>query len=506
MNQTRSRFQGVISTLRAPSVTASPGSRLLLGVSWQVIMTVFGRILTFSISIIQARLLGKSCYGELGMALSTLTLFGLFSSASAGATCTKFIAELRVVNKPRAERICGLSFVVMAVFAIISGAVCFVGAPYVASGILKTPQLSNLLRLSAAALISQSVAGVFSGVLYGLQAFKVESIARTFQAAIWLPLTAILTIEFGLMGAMSAYVLSYTVGAVVLGAVMVRECSRQSFRPSWQGIFGESRVLLDYSIPMMLHGLLCVPTLWITNAILARQPHGYSSLGGYTAAFQFRTAILQLPLIVQTVAAPVLSEIAGKGDAEGFLRLFDRLYRGNAAVGLTIGSILAVFGQYLLGIFGKEFVADNVVFGLVMACAAISLLSSFTGVAMQMLGATWPALYANIAYAGASIILALVLVPTQGAIGLSAAFIISTTIQCVILIHLLRRIMPHVNAKLYSFLTIATVTLVSINTIVPPTAKLLVCMVGLLICSYCCRPIAASLRMKFTAVCPSEGN
>ena len=193
-------------------------------------------------------------------------------------------------DRQRAERICGLSFLAMAVFAIASATICYAGAPYIATGALKAPQLTGLLRLSAAALIVQSISGTFSGVLYGLQAFKAESLASTVQIASWLPLTGILTSSFGLIRAMYAYALSYAVGTLVLAVVVMRECAINSFRPAWRGVLGEVRVLWDYSLPMMLHGFLCVPAVWITNTMLARQPHGYAALGGYNAAFQFRTA------------------------------------------------------------------------------------------------------------------------------------------------------------------------------------------------------------------------
>jgi O-antigen/teichoic acid export membrane protein len=492
--------------LGRPSAGASANSRLVHGVSWQVITSVISRLLTFSIAIIQARLLGKAGYGQLGMVLSTLTLFGLFSSASAGATCTKFIAELRSLDKPRAERICGLSLLVMAVFAVASGAVCLIGAPYVAAGALKAPQLASLIRLSAAALIAQSVGGTFSGVLLGLQAFRAESLARTVQIVIWLPFTVILTSRFGLIGAMYAYVLSFAIGAVILGAVMMRECAIDSFRPAWRGTWREVRVLWEYSVPMMLHGFLCVPAVWVTNAMLARQPHGYAALGGYNAAFQFRTAILQLPMILQSVAAPVLSELAGKRDSRGFLRLFDRLYRLNSAIGLALGLTLTLFGGYLLTAFGKDFRTDHVVFGFVMAIAATSLLSSFSGVALQMLGGTWPALYANIAYAVVSIVLAAALVPSLGALGLAGAFIVSTAIQCTTILYLLNRTLPHLDIRLYLFLAIGSAILIPAISIVPPVAKVLAGVAVLAICWFvCCRPIAAGLRMRLGAFLAAEG-
>ena len=123
-----------------------------------------------------------------------------------------------------------------------------------------------------------------------------------------------------------------------------------------------------------------------------------------------------------------------------------------------------------------------------------------------MLGATWPALYANIAYAGASIIIASLTVPARGALGLSGAFIISTAIQCVILVYLFNRTLAHVDARLYLFLAIAAAILIPVVSIVSLALKVLVGLATVAICwHFCCRPVAATLGMRFSAAFVSAG-
>src|SRR5207253_1586753 len=89
------------------------------------------------------------------------------------------------------------------------------------------------------------------------------------------------------------------------------------------GVFDEGSTIWNFSLPMMLNGFLCVPTIWICNALLARCPDGYQNLGAYNAGYQFRIVVIQLPIIIQTCFAPLLSEAYGKRLWSHFRKQFD---------------------------------------------------------------------------------------------------------------------------------------------------------------------------------------
>jgi len=421
--------------------------RLIYGFSWQTAMNLVGRAATFSIAILQARVLGKAGYGELGMVLSTLTVFGLVSSAAGGQTCTKFIAQFHQADALRAGRIAALSLILTLCFSLLATAAVFLSAPVVAVQTLGSSSFVPLLWLAGIAIAFQAGTGTISGILLGLQEFRADSLLRLVQVGCWLPLTAWLSLRWGVFGAMLAYTLSHLGGLIVYVAASARILKQRGFRLQFIGFLSEWGVVFQYSLPMMLHGLLCVPTVWICNAMLARQPGGHAALGGYTAAVQIRTIVLQLPMQLQGVVWPAMAELYGSGQFARFGRLFQSTYQVLWALGLLAALPIVAFGKALLAIFGRAFAADQGVMALVMATAALSLLSGFAGAGLQIADKTWIALYANIAYSMLSITSAYFLTPEYGAVGLGWAFVISTSVQSALLLLLIQLKFPHLHSS-----------------------------------------------------------
>ncbi|NOZ40854.1 MAG: oligosaccharide flippase family protein [Planctomycetes bacterium] len=70
---------------------------------------VISRGLMLVASILVARMLGKTVYGELGMIRSTVGMFGVFAGFGLGLTATKHVAEFRESDPERAGRIVGFT-------------------------------------------------------------------------------------------------------------------------------------------------------------------------------------------------------------------------------------------------------------------------------------------------------------------------------------------------------------------------------------------------------------
>ena len=421
----RSMASALILAHSGGSASTSLTVRLLHGLTWQTFASLLGRIGSFAIALIQAHLLGKAGYGELGMVLSTLTLFGLFSSAVGGQTCTKFIAETRKVDSAVAEKITALSIVFTLIFSALAMVGILVCRTRLATQVLNAPQLSGLLLLAAVALSFQALSGTASGILLGLQEFRLEGNVRLVQIAAWLVLTPWMSLRWGTYGAMLAYTVSYAVGLAAYAAVTVNVCRRERFALCFRGMWAESRVLVEYSLPMMLYGLLLIPTVWICNAVLARQPGGYAYLGGYTAAVQFRTVVIQLPMLITSVVWPAMAEMWGTRQLDRLRTLYQDTFQVLWALGLLAALPMIAYGRIALRAFGRAFAADQQVLALVMIVAALYLLGNWAGLLLQAAGYVWTALSANVAYAAVSITCSLLLVPRYNAIGLAVAFVIS---------------------------------------------------------------------------------
>jgi O-antigen/teichoic acid export membrane protein len=63
-------------------------------------------------SVLAARMMGKSVFGELGMINSTVGMLGEFAGLGLGLTTVKHVAEWRISDPKRAGRIVGMSMLV----------------------------------------------------------------------------------------------------------------------------------------------------------------------------------------------------------------------------------------------------------------------------------------------------------------------------------------------------------------------------------------------------------
>ena len=89
--------------------TSPLGYRLARGVFWSMAGAVISRGLMLAATVLVARMLGKTVYGELGMIQSTVGMFGVFAGFGLGLTATKHVAEFRESDADRAGRIIGLA-------------------------------------------------------------------------------------------------------------------------------------------------------------------------------------------------------------------------------------------------------------------------------------------------------------------------------------------------------------------------------------------------------------
>lgn len=154
-------------------IKASPlAYRLARGAFWSLIGAVLARGLGLISSIIVARMLGKSGFGELGIIQSTVGMFGTFAGFGLGITATKFIAEYRTTDPSKAGRIRGLSSAFAWLSSLLTSIILFFAAPWLAEHTLGAPHLASLLRISTIFLFITSINGAQTGALAGFEAFK----------------------------------------------------------------------------------------------------------------------------------------------------------------------------------------------------------------------------------------------------------------------------------------------------------------------------------------------
>ena len=331
------------------------GKRLATGAFWTLTGSVAARVLTLPVSVVLARLMGPSHYGELGVIQSSVDFFGTFAGFGLSLTATKHIAEFRTKDPQRAGRILALSTATAAVTGVVVAIALFVLAPWLAVHTLAAPQLTSALRIGAALLFFAAITGAQSGALYGFEAFQVSARVQAIVGLLNVPCMIGGYLIGGLQGILWGMVAARMGEWALKHAAVRREARRAQMPIEYRESRRELPVLWKFSLPALLSGALVAPVYWICSAILVNRPNGYAEMGVFNAANQWYGALLFLPVTLGTSLLPLLSDRFGDGDKKGSAGVLGFMLRLNAIIVLPVVLGMSLFSPYIMRMYGPAY-------------------------------------------------------------------------------------------------------------------------------------------------------
>ncbi|MBI5641477.1 MAG: oligosaccharide flippase family protein [Nitrospirae bacterium] len=399
-------------------------ARFALGTFWSIAGALISRGLALLASIVVARLLGKTGFGELGIIQSTVGMFGLFAGLGLGVTATKYVAEFRQKDPEKAGRIIGLSFFVALASGAVITLVLIVFAPWLAEHTLAAPYLSRLLQIGAGILFFSAVNGVQTGALSGFEAFRTIANINLASGLLSFPLMVGGVYIEGLQGAVWALVVSMAANCGFNYVALKSRMRQDSIHAHYSHSLKDLSVLWQFSLPAFLSGVMVGPVNWVCGALLVNQPNGYAEMGLYNAANQWRAAILFLPGSASALVLPLLSNLYGQEDR----RRYNKVLWFNGAINVGIASfaafIVSSLSAQLMMSYGADFSAGGGVLVSLAISAVLSASVSVIGQAIISSGRMWWAFVLNLLWAIVLILSCWALI-SKGALGFALANLIA---------------------------------------------------------------------------------
>jgi O-antigen/teichoic acid export membrane protein len=435
--------------LREPALRlrhSSLGWRLALGAFWTLTGATVARLLGLAASVVTARWLGTAAFGELGFVQTTVGMFGVFAGMGLGLTATKHVAEYRLTDPERAGRIMRLTTSVAVVSGLMMAAAMAAMSDWLALSSLGAAHLGGLLRLSAVLIFLGALNGAQLGALAGFEAFRATARINLYTGLAGFPFAVAGVWLGGLTGAVWAMVATQGLNCLLNHRALRAEAARAGV--PWRG--GTTapganrawRVLLDFSLPAMLCSVMILPVNWAGMAMLVKQPGGYEQMGLFSAANQWRTAILFVPQALTGVALPALAGL----DPITQARRYGGLLWGNVALVGSVALVLAlgVIGGagWILKSYGHNFAAGHATLVFLALAAVVMSINQVLGADVIRQGRMWPGLLCNTVWAVLFLWLAWRWVPAEGARGLARAVLCAYPVQSVCLFYLNRMRRP----------------------------------------------------------------
>ena len=392
------------------------------GVGFNLLASAFNQGSTLVVNLLVANLLGREIFGEYTIVLATIATIAAIAQASMGYTATKHVAEFRSVEPGRASRVLGLCAVVSGVTASVAALGLALFAPWLAGSILGSPELALQLRLAAVAVFFTVVNGFMTGALAGLEAYGGLAKAGVASGTIYGVLGAAGAWMYGLPGAISGIAASAGAQFLILATFLVREAARGGVPITVRGLSKERTILWNFAVPASLSAWLFQPALWIATALLARQSDGFQQLALFGAANTFRSLVMFVPQVVNTVGMSLLNH-QRRSSPDGYRAVFwmNAIVTTVAAVGLAAALFIA--GTPLLRLFGPEFTEGRLVLGIMLIAGIIEALAVAAYQIVVSRGEIWASLaLVSLPRDLTLVLLAALLTPFLGAAGLATAY------------------------------------------------------------------------------------
>ena len=401
------------------------GRRVVGGMLWSVTGTGASRATALLASIVVARLLDKTRFGEFGIIQSTVGLFGVLAGMGLGTTASKYVAEFRSADRERAGRVVALSTLSSWMAGALMASALLVFSSLIATKALNAPWLHAQIKISSLLVLLEAVNGAQIGVLSGLESFRM--IARINTMTGFLSFACLIAGAYfnGLPGAVWGLVAS-AAGACLLSSHCIRhELIRHGIAIDWRSSLGELPLLWQFSLPVTLVSLLVVAANWIGYSLLATSSHGYAALAEMTVAFQWRNFVMLIPMLLAGVAIPMLSSLNGAKDRKVYRKLLlaQLAFVGCVAAVAMLG--VTVFARWIALSYGPSYVSAIPAIRWMALAGFLIALNSVAASAMFSLGRAWLGLALGALCGGMLITVAWRLVPAAGAEGLSIAHVLA---------------------------------------------------------------------------------
>lgn len=407
------------------------GKNIGKNVLWTIFGSVFTQILTLVTFYFIAKILDVKEYGEFAIVRSTIFMFTIFVGYSLGITATKCIAEFLLIDNEKIGKIIGITLQVSFIAGLTIGLIVFIFAPFISFYSFNSNYLTEELRISSVVLFFSSLNGSLNGILAGFKSFKLIAKINFCTSVLTIFTLPIFSIYFGLYGAMFGLCLNSFI-LCLLNYYFVRITLKNNFvKIQFKGTSSLMGILYKFTLPAMLSGILGGPVTWICNSMLVRQPNGLEKMAVFDVAYQWRNAVLFVPVLLGQVILPYFS--SSSNDPETFKKMFKANILINFAFSILVAIFISLFAKIIMGKYGVKYGEGYILLIILVFTTVLNSVNSVVGQAIAGKGKMWAGFYLNLFWGTTLIISTYVLLGMgYSSLGLAVSYLISYILHTIL--------------------------------------------------------------------------
>ena len=308
------------------------GNQVSRALGWSTLAQVLGRVGSFAVGIVLARLLTKEEFGAYAVTLAAISLLIVVNDLGVIAAVIRWQGDVREAARTATS----LSIVFSGIAFLIA---CVGAGPF--SSALGTPDAANLVRVVALVLLIDGATAAHQAIL--VRTFRNDRLVLAELTGFLIGTPVTIALAFAGAGPWSI-VIGRVVGAVAIGAQVVRYAPF-SIRPAFDRPLASQ--LVRFGAPLALSAFIAQAVLNVDYLIVGREL-GSVALGVYLLAFN-----------LSSWPASLVSTAIARVAFAGFSRLVEDRTRLVVAFPRSIGVAVSVLVPLvvLLAVLGPEVIS-----------------------------------------------------------------------------------------------------------------------------------------------------
>lgn len=400
-----------------PEVTTG---RLVRGAFWAVISTGLGQMLPFLVTLLMARLMTVSEYGQFTFLYSGAATVASVIGFSMGLIATRYVAACRLQDSTRAGQIITSSVNITAAIGLTL-VCCVAPTAFFMRGGAAIGIVGGGMAVTTSAVLCAVVAvsAAQSGVLAGFQRFKDVASGNLIRLTAGLLLAGIAARKGGLVAPLSALVIAGVAGAGVNHMQILRCASEMKIPIQWTNFTGLP--LRQFGVPAFLSYVTVAPVTWICQMFLVDKGGQFIEIALFNIGLQWRNIVAFVPSGLAQCSTPMMAGLVGVEDANDALRsVRTTSVAGSTAIGAIVALAVAAGAPMITSAYGAAYrsgamvIAGGAVTGVLMA------FNNALGASIAAEGRMWMGFLFNAAWA-LTVVILVRRFADRGALGITAA-------------------------------------------------------------------------------------
>jgi O-antigen/teichoic acid export membrane protein len=305
-------------------------------------------------SILVARILGSTSYGIISIAQIPINLFSMLIQNGLGSATINYLIQNRhEENREKIGSIILTSYIINVILGFIATTSIYLLAGYFANFVFKNQDLLQLIRIISFTVIAQSILGVSSSVLIGLEKMTQRSILTILVSSLKSFIGPLLVyLGYGVLGA--AYGQSTPIIITALFSLLMIYLNLQKIVTSYKLYYEDFKSLIIYSYPLFFSYLLSSSLTNMLNFILPLYVSA-TIIGNLNAAKSFTVLLSFLIIPIVTATFPLLSKLKTGDPVLKFV--FQNIIKYQTMIAYPVAATVIAFSNQLVNLFyGKDYI------------------------------------------------------------------------------------------------------------------------------------------------------